>query len=165
MKKLLFLLLTVCTASLSAIASQPQCISKTSSSKLSVTDSTKKMSAKEWKDVEKQLKSAMPKQMAATMLKQLKEAEKLGKSTSVGDQKALTNMMMKSLNYNADQMNYEIEKKEIIDDFKQEEFDSSADKREARKEMRQELRELKKDYKKDQKEKKKEKKAENLHFI
>ena len=165
MKKLFFLLLTVCTVSLSVFASQPQSNLKRSLSRLSTTDSTKKMSDKEWKDVEKQLKSAMPKQMAVTMLKQLKEAEKMGKSTSAGDQKVLTNMMMKRLNDNADQLNYEIEKKEIIDDFKQEEFDSRAEKREARKEMRQELRELKKDYKKDQKERKKEKKAENIHFI
>ncbi|GGH08137.1 hypothetical protein GCM10007422_25510 [Pedobacter zeae] len=122
------------------------------------------MSAKEWKEIEKQLKNTMPKQMAATMLKQLKEAEKLGKSTSVDNQKALGNIM-KDLTDNSDRMNYEIEKKEIIDDFKQEEFDSRTEKREARKEMRQELRDLKKEYKKDQKEKKKDKKAENLQFI
>ncbi|MBB4108753.1 hypothetical protein [Pedobacter zeae] len=164
MKKLLFLLLPVCFISLSAIASRPQSFSKTFSSKSSVIDSTKKMSAKEWKEIEKQLKNTMPKQMAATMLKQLKEAEKLGKSTSVDNQKALGNIM-KDLTDNSDRMNYEIEKKEIIDDFKQEEFDSRTEKREARKEMRQELRDLKKEYKKDQKEKKKDKKAENLQFI
>ncbi|MFD2584726.1 hypothetical protein ACFSR6_19685 [Pedobacter vanadiisoli] len=164
MKKLLFLLLPVCFISLSAIASRPRSISKTFLSKSSVTDSTKKMSAKEWKEIEKQLKNTMPKQMAATMLKQLKEAEKLGKSTLANNQNALSSMM-NGLTDNTDRMNYEIEKKEIIDDFKQEEFDSRAEKREARKEMRKELRDLKKEYKKDQKEKKKDKKVENLQFI
>ncbi len=160
----MFILLAFCTVSLSAMAA-PTTVHGTILSKSSVGDSTKKMTAKEWKDVEKQLKAAMPKQMATPLLKQLKEAEKLGKSTSPGDQKALSNMIMKSLNDNGDLMNYEIEKKSIIDDFKMQEFDNAADKREARKDMRRELKELKRDFKRDQKERKKEKKAENLHFI
>lgn len=49
-------------------------------------------------------------------------------------------------------MSYDLEREEIIKDFKSDTFDNAKDRREARKEMKEDLKELKKDYKKELKE-------------
>jgi len=128
-------------------------------------DTAKKMSSQDWKKVENELKKALPKSLVKTMMKQLKSAEAMGKSGNTTDQRAIANMIAKGMADHADELDYELEKKEIIDDFKNGDYDSAAEKREARKEMKADLKELKKDYKESLKEKKKEKKMVNTQFI
>ncbi|QIL40137.1 hypothetical protein G7074_13210 [Pedobacter sp. HDW13] len=128
-------------------------------------DTTKKMSSQDWKSVENELKRALPKSLVKTMMKQLKSAEAMSKSGNTTDQRAIANLIAKGMADHADELDYELEKKEIIDDFKNGDYDSAAEKREARKEMKADLKELKKDYKESLKDKKKDKKAANTQFI
>lgn len=128
-------------------------------------DSAKRMSSQDWKNVENELKKALPKSLVKTMMKQLKSAEAMSKSGNTTDQRAIANLIAKGMADHADELDYELEKKEIIDDFNNGDYDSAAEKREARKEMKADLKELKKDYKESLKEKKKEKKIANTQFI
>jgi len=132
---------------------------------LTPIDTAKKMSSQDWKKVENELKKALPKSLVKTMMKQLKSAEAVSKSGNTTDQRAIAKLIAKGMADHADELDYELEKKEIIDDFKNGDYDSAAEKREARKEMKADLKELKKDYKESLKEKKKEKKVANTQFI
>lgn len=130
-----------------------------------IDSSTKKMSRQDWKNVEIELKKTLPKNMAKTIMKQLKLAETMDKSGGVTDKQAIANLIAKGIADHADELDYELERKEIIDDFKSGEYDTAAKKREARKEMKEALKELKKEYKADLKRKKREKKEIDTHFI
>ncbi len=126
-----------------------------------LTDTIKKtLSVKEFKEMKKQIKKSMPKEMANIAIKELeilnpaKQDLKLTVSSYSGDiDKYTYDMDLSSL-----KLDYQLEKQEIIDNFKDDIYDSSSDKREAKKEMRKDLKELKKDFKKDLKELKKERK-------
>ncbi|WP_039866553.1 hypothetical protein [Pedobacter sp. BAL39] len=131
----------------------------------SLSDTTKKaMSAKDWKKMEKEIKKSMPKDMAKIMIKQLKSVDpnKMGDFKVKSGNAALTNYDLSSSDMEEafDKSEYREERKDIIDDFKSESFDSGSERREARKEMKQELRELRKEFKREQKDTKKESKQD-----
>ncbi|WP_449435409.1 hypothetical protein [Pedobacter steynii] len=115
-----------------------------------LTDTIKKtLSVKEFKEMKKQIKKSMPKEMANIAIKELeilnpaKQDLKLTVSSYSGDiDKYTYDMDLSSL-----KLDYQLEKREIIDNFKDDIYDSSSDKREAKKEMRKDLKELKKDFK------------------
>lgn len=123
------------------------------------TDSVKKtLTAKEFKEMKKQIKKSMPKELANMAIKELeilnpaKQNLNLMASSYPGDMDKYTyDMDLSSL-----KLDYQLEKQEIISDFKNDIYDSASDKREARKEMKEDLKELKEDFKRDLKELKKE---------
>jgi len=123
------------------------------------TDSVKKtLTAKEFKKMKKQIKKSMPKELANVAIKELeilnpaKQELKPTTSSYSGDiDKYTYEMDLSSL-----KLDYQLEKQEIIDNFKGDIYDSASDKREARKEMKEDLKELKEDFKRDLKELKKE---------
>lgn len=166
MKKIIILLLVLATGKIFAheqkTINQAQLLQNVA---VTTIDTAKKMSSQDWKNVENELKKALPKSLVKTMMKQLKSAEAMGKSGNASDQRAIANLIAKGMADHADELDYELEKKEIIDDYKNGDYDSAAEKREARKEMKADLKELKKDYKESLKEKKKEKKVANTQFI
>jgi len=166
MKKIIILLLVLATGKI--FASEPKSVKQATLHPqlvLTAIDTAKKMSSQDWKNVENELKKALPKSLVKTMMKQLKSAEAMSKSGNASDQRAIANLIAKGMADHADELDYELEKKEIIDDYKNGDYDSAAEKREARKEMKADLKELKKDYKESLKEKKKEKKVANTQFI
>jgi len=166
MKKIIILLLVLATGKIFAI--EPKSVKQATLHPqlvLTAIDTAKKMSSQDWKNVENELKKALPKSLVKTMMKQLKSAEAMSKSGNASDQRAIVNLIAKGMADHADELDYELEKKEIIDDYKNGDYDSAAEKREARKEMKADLKELKKDYKESLKEKKKEKKVANTKFI
>lgn len=124
-----------------------------------VIDTAKKVfSEKEWKALEKKIKTSVPKDIAKVMLKQLKNVDP-DKLASMDPKSAEQNsfkfdMMSDEMEEAADKADYEAERKEIIDDFKKESFDDASERREARREMKEDLRELKRDFKEEQKERK-----------
>lgn len=125
------------------------------------TDSVKKtLTAKEFKEMKKQIKKSMPKELANMAIKELeilnpaKQNLELTASSYSGDMDQYTYDM----DLSALKLDYKLEKQEIIDNFKDDIYDSASDKREARKEMKEDLKELKEDFQRDLKELKKESK-------
>jgi hypothetical protein len=125
------------------------------------TDSVKKtLTAKEFKEMKKQIKKSMPKELANMAIKELeilnpaKQNLELTASSYSGDMDKYTYDM----DLSALKLDYKLEKQEIIDNFKDDIYDSASDKREARKEMKEDLKELKEDFQRDLKELKKESK-------
>ncbi|WP_214226053.1 hypothetical protein [Pedobacter sp. B4-66] len=129
------------------------------------TDSVKKtLTAKEFKEMKKQIKKSMPKELANMAIKELeilnpsKRNLTLTASPYSGDMDKYTyDMDLSSL-----KLDYQLEKQEIIDNFKNDIYDSASDKREARKEMKEDLKELKEDFQRDLKELKKELKENKI---
>ncbi|TKC07639.1 hypothetical protein [Pedobacter frigoris] len=126
-----------------------------------VIDTAKKtFSEKEWKELEKKIKTSVPKDIAKVMIKQLKNIDP-DKLTNL-DPKSLQqsvfkfDMMSDEMEAATDKADYETERKEIIEDFKNDSFDDASEKREARREMKEDLRELKRDFQEEQKEKRQE---------
>ena len=102
-----------------------------------VTDTTKKsLLAKDLKQMKKDLKE-VPEGDSKMILKTTTGVLK-------GDLSDIPGAMIK--------MSYDLDREEIIKDFKSDTFDNAKDRREARKEMKEDLKELKKDYKKELKE-------------
>ena len=166
MKRILILLLVLATGKSFALGLKSATHTKTVFQISKHADTAvKKMTSRDWKNIENELKKALPKSMVKTMMKQLKSAEAAGKSGNPTDQRAVANLIAKGMLDHADELDYELERKEIIDDFKSGEYDTAAEKREARKEMKEDLKELKKEYKEDLKRKKREKKEIDTHFI
>jgi len=123
------------------------------------TDSVKKtLTAKEFKEMKKQIKKSMPKELANMAIKQLeildpaKQNLKPTASSYSGDIDKYTHDM----DLSALKLDYQLEKHEIIDNFKGDIYDSASDKRAAKKEMKEDLKELKEDFKRDLKDLKKE---------
>lgn len=116
------------------------------------TDTIKKnLSAKEFKEMKRQIKKSMPKELASMAIKELeilnptKQDLKPATSSYSGDIDRYTyDVDLSSL-----KLDYQLEKQEIINSFKNDIYDSAYDKREARKEMKEDLKELKEDFKRD----------------
>lgn len=115
-------------------------------------DTLKKvLTAKDWSQLEKKLSKEMSKKMAKVMIKQL---QLVTPSTGdLNDGKLLSMVVRKGDGFSDemdtafDELDYEMERKEIINEFKNSSFENRAERREARKEMKEDLKELKKDYK------------------
>lgn len=106
--------------------------------KHALTDTIKKSpSAAELKKMKKDLDKALPRGLSNAIANTVKDA-------TSEDYSASPEAMVK--------LNYEIEKEEIIKDFKEDSYHTGRDKREARKEMKEDLKKLKQDYKKELKE-------------
>jgi N-acyl-D-aspartate/D-glutamate deacylase len=104
-------------------------------SSYAVSDTTKRSpTAAELKKMKKDLDKSLPKGMSDAIMNTVKNGKDMDFS---GSSEAMA------------KMNYAIEKEEIINDFKDDSFDSAKDKREARKEMKEDLKKLKQDYKKE----------------
>ncbi|RZL15607.1 MAG: hypothetical protein EOO89_12780 [Pedobacter sp.] len=103
-----------------------------------VIDTIKKSpTAAELKKMKKDLDKALPKGLSNAIANTIKDA-------TSEDYSASPETMVK--------LNYEIEKEEIIKDFKEDSYRSAKDKREAKKEMKEDLKKLKQDYEKELKE-------------
>ena len=103
-----------------------------------VIDTIKKSpTAAELKKMKKDLDKALPKGLSNAIANTIKDA-------TSEDYSASPEAMVK--------LNYEIEKEEIIKDFKEDSYRSAKDKREAKKEMKEDLKKLKQDYEKELKE-------------
>lgn len=158
--KSLFIPIIVLLACGQSLASEnsPKPLFTVNQQAISITDSVKKtISAKDLKALEKQIKKSMPKEMAKVMIAQLKnlDPEKL-KTLDVNQLQFDAGKMDEA----AEEMDYKIERQEIIDEFKNDTYDNGADRREARRQMKEDLKELRKDFKEEQKERKKERKEE-----
>lgn len=129
---------------------------------LAIDTTSKAPSAKEWKEIEKQIKKTMPKEIADAMIKQMRalDPSKLAELTSKGKGEIAfdLDMMSDQLDIAADKQDYEEERKRLLEDFKNETFDDASEKREARREMKEELKELKSEFREEERERRQERK-------
>lgn len=156
MKRLLIPMLVLLPFSLLyAVESHPKATVK---SKISIIDASvptvdtakKEPSAKEWAKMERQLKKQMPKDLAKIMVKQMRSV--MPGNGGLIDAASLSKFAIQSeafsteMNASLDKSDYELERKEIIAEFKSLEFENASDRRAARKEMKQDLKRIKEAY-------------------